>query len=145
MKRIKCSTISPAAATRDVRCTSSPIPWVRWAPPFAKYGIELTDSIYVVLNMAIMTRVGKDVLEALGDSDDWVRGLHCKCDIVEEKAVYLPLPAGQHHHFGQLRLRRECAAGQKVLALRIASNLGRQEGWMAEHMLILGLGARTAK
>ena len=53
--------------------------------PFAKYGIELTDSIYVVLNMAIMTRVGSNVLEALGDSDDWVRGHHCKCDIAEEK------------------------------------------------------------
>ena len=60
--------------------------------PFAKYGIELTDSIYVVLNMAIMTRVGKDVLEALGDSDDWVRGLHCKCDIVEEKRYICHFP-----------------------------------------------------
>ena len=62
--------------------------------PFAKYGIELTDSIYVVLNMAIMTRVGKDVLEALGDSDDWVRGLHCKCDIVEEKRYICHFPHG---------------------------------------------------
>ena len=53
--------------------------------PFSKIGIELTDSIYVVLNMAIMTRVGKAVVEALGDSNDWVRGLHCKCEINEEK------------------------------------------------------------
>ena len=53
--------------------------------PLAKVGIELTDSIYVVLNMAIMARVGQKVLDVLGDSNDWVRGLHCKCDIDEEK------------------------------------------------------------
>ena len=60
--------------------------------PFAKYGIELTDSIYVVLNMAIMTRVGQAVLDALGDSDDWVRGLHCKCEIDEEKRYICHFP-----------------------------------------------------
>ena len=53
--------------------------------PLAKIGIEITDSIYVVLNMAIMTRVGKEVLEVLGDSNDWVRGLHAKCDVDPEK------------------------------------------------------------
>ena len=52
--------------------------------PFAKIGVELTDSIYVVLNMAIMTRVGNAVWEALGDSTEWVKGLHCKCNIEEE-------------------------------------------------------------
>ena len=83
--------------------------------PFAKYGIELTDSIYVVLNMAIMTRVGQAVLDALGDSDDWVRGLHCKCEHRRGEALHLPLPPGQHHHLRQLRLRRERAAGQKML------------------------------
>ena len=51
---------------------------------FSKIGFELTDSIYVVLNMCIMTRVGVKVIEALGDSNDWVRGLHCKCAIDEE-------------------------------------------------------------
>ena len=53
--------------------------------PLAKIGLEVTDSIYVVLNMAIMTRVGQAVLDVLGDSEDWVKGLHCKCDIDEEK------------------------------------------------------------
>ena len=60
--------------------------------PFAKYGIELTDSIYVVLNMSIMTRVGQQVLDALGDSDDWVRGLHCKCNIEEENRYICHFP-----------------------------------------------------
>ena len=60
--------------------------------PLAKVGIELTDSIYVVLNMAIMARVGQKVLDVLGDSDDWVRGLHCKCDIDEEKRYICHFP-----------------------------------------------------
>ena len=60
--------------------------------PFSKIGIELTDSIYVVLNMCIMTRVGTAVLDALGDSDDWVRCLHCKCDIDEEKRYICHFP-----------------------------------------------------
>ena len=107
--------------------------------PFAKYGIELTDSIYVVLNMAIMTRVGKDVLEALGDSDDWVRGLHCKCDIVEEKRYICHFPQDNTIISVNSGYGGNVLLGKKCFALRIASNLGRQEGWMAEHMLILGL------
>ena len=107
--------------------------------PFAKYGIELTDSIYVVLNMAIMTRVGKDVLEALGDSDDWVRGLHCKCDIVEEKRYICHFPQDNTIISVNSGYGGDVLLGKKCFALRIASNLGRQEGWMAEHMLILGL------
>ena len=106
---------------------------------FAKYGIELTDSIYVVLNMAIMTRVGKDVLEALGDSDDWVRGLHCKCDIVEEKRYICHFPQDNTIISVNSGYGGNVLLGKKCFALRIASNLGRQEGWMAEHMLILGL------
>ena len=67
--------------------------------PFAKYGIELTDSIYVVLNMAIMTRVGKAVLDAAGrQSDDFVRGLHSKADLDAGEPLHRPLPRGQHHH-----------------------------------------------
>ena len=107
--------------------------------PFAKYGIELTDSIYVVLNMAIMTRVGKDVLEALGDSDDWVRGLHCKCDIVEEKRYICHFPQDNTIISVNSGYGGNVLLGKKCFALRIAFNLGRQEGWMAEHMLILGL------
>ena len=52
--------------------------------PLAKIGVELTDSIYVVLNMAILTRVSQKVMDVLGDSNDWVRGLHCKCNVDPE-------------------------------------------------------------
>ena len=65
---------------------------------FAKYGIELTDSIYVVLNMLIMTRVGNNVLDALGDSPDYIKGLHAKADLDEENRYIVSLPPGQHHH-----------------------------------------------
>ena len=60
--------------------------------PFSKIGVEVTDSIYVVLNMNIMTRVGKAVLDTLGDSDDWVRGLHAKCDVDPEKRWICQFP-----------------------------------------------------
>ena len=107
--------------------------------PFAKYGIELTDSIYVVLNMAIMTRVGVDVLKALGDSDDWVRGLHCKCNIEEENRYICHFPQDNTIISVNSGYGGNVLLGKKCFALRIASNLGHEEGWMAEHMLILGL------
>ena len=107
--------------------------------PFAKYGIELTDSIYVVLNMAIMTRVGQNVLDALGDSDDWVRGLHCKCEIDEEKRYICHFPQDNTIISVNSGYGGNVLLGKKCFALRIASNLGHKEGWMAEHMLILGL------
>ena len=106
---------------------------------FSKIGIELTDSIYVVLNMAIMTRVGKKVLEALGDSDDWVRGLHCKCDIDEEKRYICQFPQDNTIISVNSGYGGNVLLGKKCFALRIASYQGRNEGWQAEHMLILGL------
>jgi len=107
--------------------------------PFAKYGVELTDSIYVVLNMAIMTRIGQAVFDALGDSNDWVRGLHCKCEIDEEKRFICHFP--QDHTIISVNsgYGGNVLLGKKCFALRIASNLGHNEGWMAEHMLILGV------
>ncbi len=107
--------------------------------PFAKYGIELTDSIYVVLNMAIMTRVGVDVLKALGDSEDWIRGLHCKCEIDETKRYICHFPQDNTIISVNSGYGGNVLLGKKCFALRIASNLGHEEGWMAEHMLILGL------
>ena len=107
--------------------------------PFAKYGIEVTDSIYVVLNMAIMTRIGKSVLDALGDSNDWVRGLHCKCDIDEEKRYICHFPQDNTIISVNSGYGGNVLLGKKCFALRIASYLGRKEGWMAEHMLILGI------
>ena len=106
---------------------------------FSKVGIEVTDSIYVVLNMAIMTRVGKAVLDVLGDSDDWVRGLHCKCDIDEEKRYICQFPQDNTIISVNSGYGGNVLLGKKCFALRIASYQGRNEGWMAEHMLILGL------
>ncbi len=106
---------------------------------FSKAGIELTDSIYVVLNMCIMTRVGLNVLEALGDSNDWVRGLHCRCDIDEEKRYICHFPQDNTIISVNSGYGGNVLLGKKCFALRIASNQGRKEGWMAEHMLILGI------
>ncbi len=106
---------------------------------FAKYGIELTDSIYVVLNMLIMTRVGTNVLEALGDSPDFIKGLHAKADIDEENRYIVHFPEDNTIWSVNSGYGGNVLLGKKCFALRIASYLGRKEGWMAEHMLILGL------
>ena len=107
--------------------------------PFAKYGIELTDSIYVVLNMLIMTRVGNNVLEALGDSADFIKGLHARADIDEEKRYIVHFPEDNTIWSINSGYGGNVLLGKKCFALRIASYLGRKEGWMAEHMLILGV------
>ena len=104
---------------------------------FSKVGIELTDSIYVVLNMAIMTRIGKAVMDALGDSDDWVRGLHCKCDIDPEKRWICQFPQDNTIISVNSGYGGNVLLGKKCFALRIASYQGWKEGWQAEHMLIL--------
>ena len=106
---------------------------------FSKIGIELTDSIYVVLNMAIMTRVGNDVLDALGDSEDWIKGLHCRCEIDESKRYICHFPEDNTIISVNSGYGGNVLLGKKCFALRIASFLGKNEGWMAEHMLILGL------
>ncbi len=106
---------------------------------FAKYGIELTDSIYVVLNMLIMTRVGTNVLEALGDSADYIKGLHARADIDEENRYITHFPETNEIMSVNSGYGGNVLLGKKCFALRIASFLGRKEGWMAEHMLILGV------
>ncbi len=107
--------------------------------PFAKYGIELTDSIYVVISMAIMTRVGVNVLEALGDSPDYIKGLHAKADLDPEKRYICHFPQDNTIMSVNSGYGGNVLLGKKCFSLRIASNLGRNEGWMAEHMLILGI------
>ena len=107
--------------------------------PLAKIGIEITDSIYVVLNMAIMTRVGQKVLDTLGDSNDWVRGFHASCDIDPEKRYICQFPEDNAIISVNSAYGGNVLLGKKCFALRIASYQGWKEGWMAEHMLILGL------
>ena len=106
---------------------------------FAKIGVELTDSIYVVLNMAIMTRVGMNVLKALGDKADFVKGLHATANCDKENRYIVHFPQDNTIWSVNSAYGGNVLLGKKCFALRIASYLGRKEGWMAEHMLILGV------
>ena len=106
---------------------------------FAKYGIELTDSIYVVLNMLIMTRVGLNVLDALGDKADFIKGLHACAQVDPENRYICHFPEDNTIWSVNSAYGGNVLLGKKCFALRIASYLGRKEGWMAEHMLILGI------
>ena len=107
--------------------------------PFAKYGIELTDSIYVVLNMIIMTRVGFNVLDAIGESADFIKGLHARAQLDEENRYIVHFPEENTIWSVNSGYGGNVLLGKKCFALRIASYLGRHENWMAEHMLILGV------
>ncbi|MEG2137373.1 MAG: phosphoenolpyruvate carboxykinase (GTP) [Oscillospiraceae bacterium] len=107
--------------------------------PFAEYGIELTDSIYVVLNMSIMTRVGQTVLDALGTDGKFIRGLHSKAQLNPEERYIVHFPEDNTIMSINSGYGGNVLLGKKCFALRIASYLGHKEGWMAEHMLILGL------
>lgn len=109
--------------------------------PFSKIGIELTDSIYVVLNMAIMTRVGQKVLDQLGTADDaeFIKCLHAKKDVNPDDRYIVQFPQDNTIWSINSAYGGNVLLGKKCFALRIASYLGKNQGWMAEHMLILGL------
>lgn len=107
--------------------------------PFSKIGVELTDSIYVVLNMRIMTRMGTPVLEALGDEGEFTKCLHGKAELDINRRLIMHFPHDNAIWSVGSGYGGNVLLGKKCLALRIASFLGRQEGWLAEHMLILGI------
>ncbi len=107
--------------------------------PFSKIGIELTDSIYVVLNMAIMTRIGQKVMDQLGEDGDFIKCLHAKKDVNPDERYIVHFPQDNTIMSVNSAYGGNVLLGKKCFALRIASYLGRNEGWMAEHMLILGL------
>ncbi|MEA4896072.1 MAG: phosphoenolpyruvate carboxykinase (GTP) [Oscillospiraceae bacterium] len=107
--------------------------------PFAKYGIEITDSIYVVLNMLIVTRAGSEVLEAIGNSPNFIRGIHTQGTLDKDNKYIVHFPEDNAIFSVNSNYGGNVLQGKKCFALRIASNLGRNEGWMAEHMLILGI------
>lgn len=105
--------------------------------PFAKIGIEVTDSIYVVKSMSIMTRIGNSVLEKIDDS--FVKGIHTKGTLDAEKRYICHFPEENLIWSVNSGYGGNVLLGKKCFALRIASNLARKEGWLAEHMLILGI------
>ncbi|HYR56919.1 MAG TPA: phosphoenolpyruvate carboxykinase (GTP) [Myxococcaceae bacterium] len=107
--------------------------------PHAKIGVELTDSIYVVLNMRMMTRMGSDALEMLGDLNDFNRGLHSVGDLDPERRFICHFPEDNTIWSIGSGYGGNALLGKKCLALRIGSYLGKSEGWLAEHMLILGV------
>ncbi len=117
------------------------VPFIMGSPgsPFSKIGIELTDSIYVVLNMRIMTRMGKIALDELDHSTDFTRCLHSKHELDIDRRYICHFPEDNTIWSVGSGYGGNVLLGKKCLALRIASYIGRQEGWMAEHMLILGV------
>ncbi len=118
------------------------IPYMMGPPgsPMAKVGLELTDNVYVVLNMRIMTRMGKVALNALGDSSDsFNRGLHSTLDCNPERRFICHFPQDNTIWSVGSGYGGNVLLGKKCLALRIGSYLGQKEGWLAEHMLILGV------
>jgi phosphoenolpyruvate carboxykinase (GTP) len=107
--------------------------------PFSKIGVELTDSIYVVLNMRIMTRIGQKVLDFLGADGEFTKCLHSKADLDIDKRLILHFPEDNAIWSVGSGYGGNVLLGKKCLSLRIASYMGLREGWMAEHMLIMGI------
>ncbi|HXG52103.1 MAG TPA: phosphoenolpyruvate carboxykinase (GTP) [candidate division Zixibacteria bacterium] len=107
--------------------------------PFSKVGIQVTDSVYVVLNMRIMTRMGNVALRHLGDSDDFTRCLHGKADLDPKRRFICHYPQDNTIWSVGSGYGGNALLAKKCLALRIASKLGHAEGWLAEHMLIVGV------
>lgn len=113
--------------------------------PFSKIGVELTDSIYVVLNMRIMTHIGAAVLKQLGTGGEFTRCLHSKADLDISRRLILHFPEDNTIWSVGSGYGGNVLLGKKCLALRIASHLGKKEGWLAEHMLIMGVEDPTGR
>jgi phosphoenolpyruvate carboxykinase (GTP) len=112
---------------------------------FSKVGIEITDSKYVVLNMRIMTRMGQIAMEQLGTSDDFTRCLHSLGDLSPDRRFICHFPEQNTVWSIGSGYGGNALLGKKCMALRLASYLGKKEGWLAEHMLILGVTSPAGK
>jgi phosphoenolpyruvate carboxykinase (GTP) len=113
--------------------------------PYSKIGVEITDSPYVAASMRIMSRMGKVALDRLGSSSDFVPGLHSLGDLNPERRFIMHFPEEKLIWSIGSGYGGNALLGKKCFALRIASWMAREEGWMAEHMLILGLEDPSGK
>jgi len=107
--------------------------------PFRKIGVQITDSRYVMLNMRIMTRLGQIALDDLGTSGEFTKCLHGKADLNPERRLICHFPEDNAVWSVGSAYGGNALLGKKCLALRIGSYLGKMQGWMAEHMLIVGI------
>jgi phosphoenolpyruvate carboxykinase (GTP) len=117
------------------------IPYLMGPPgsPMSKVGVEITDSPYVVANMRIMTRMGQVAIDELGEEGTFVKGLHSTGNLDPEKRYICHFPEENLIMSFSSNYGGNALLGKKCFALRLASVLARREGWLAEHMLILGL------
>ncbi len=117
------------------------IPFLMGPPssPFGKVGVQVTDSVYVVLNMRMMTRMGTAALEHLGTSDDFTRGLHSKADLNVDRRYICHFPEDNTIWSVGSGYGGNALLSKKCMSLRIASYMSQSEGWLAEHMLIVGV------
>ncbi len=123
------------------------VPYIMGIPGsrFNKIGVEITDSIYVVLNMRIMTRMGTIALQELGAEGKFTKGLHGKADLDDHHRFICHFPEDNTIWSVGSNYGGNVLLGKKCLALRIASWLGNQEGWLAEHMMIAGIQDPSGK
>ena len=123
------------------------VPYLMGPPgsPMSRVGVELTDSLYVVLNMRIMTRMGTTALRELGSKSVFNRGLHCLLDVNPDRRFICHFPQDNTILSVGSGYGGNVLLGKKCFALRIGSSMGRKEGWLAEHMLILGVESPTGE
>jgi phosphoenolpyruvate carboxykinase (GTP) len=113
--------------------------------PITRAGVEVTDSPYVVASMGIMARIGRAALDRIGAGEDFVPGLHSLSDLSPQRRFILHFPEEKLIWSIGSGYGGNALLGKKCFALRIASSMAREQGWMAEHMLILGLEDPSGK
>ncbi|MDR2772043.1 MAG: phosphoenolpyruvate carboxykinase (GTP) [Elusimicrobiota bacterium] len=123
------------------------IPFIMGTPSstMAKNCVQVTDSIYVALSMRIMTRIGKEAIKRIGSSDNFFRGLHSIGEVDPQKRFIMHFPQENTVMSFGSGYGGNALLGKKCYSLRIASYLGRQEGWLAEHMIIIGVKSPDGK